>query len=144
MTTAVDLLKAEPGLLALDVAIGEELLVSRVVAGEGPVIMPRGSTVGDGDRVGGAIALEFWLAIDKHEQAERFKAREETGYKRHKITDEDWCNREKRDEYAAAVCDMTDRTSTSNAPWTLVEANDKYYARVKVLKTICKRLENSL
>ena len=92
----------------------------------------------------GAIVIKFWLAIDKDEQAERFKAREETGYKRYKITDEDWRNREKWDEYAAAVCDMVDQTSTSIAPWTLVEANDKYFARIKVLKTICKRLEDSL
>ena len=89
----------------------------------------------------GAIVVKFWLAIDKDEQETRFKAREETGYKRYKITDEDWRNREKWDDYAAAVCDMVDHTSTSAARWTLVEANDKYHARVKVLKTICERLE---
>ena len=92
----------------------------------------------------GAIVIKFWLAIDKDEQERRFKAREETGYKRYKITDEDWRNREKWDEYASAVCDMVDLTSTSIAPWTLVEANNKYHARVKVLKTICRRLEESL
>ena len=92
----------------------------------------------------GAIIIKFWLAIDKDEQETRFRAREETGYKRYKITDEDWRNREKWDEYATAVCDMVDLTSTSVAPWTLVEANNKYFARVKVLKTICKRLEESL
>jgi polyphosphate:AMP phosphotransferase len=92
----------------------------------------------------GAIVVKFWLAIDKDEQEARFQAREETGYKRYKITDEDWRNREKWDEYATAVCDMIDHTSTSIAPWTLVEANDKYHARVKVLKTICERLEKRL
>ena len=92
----------------------------------------------------GAIVVKFWLAIDKDEQETRFQAREETGYKRYKITDEDWRNREKWDEYATAVCDMIDHTSTSIAPWTLVEANDKYHARVKVLKTICERLEKRL
>lgn len=92
----------------------------------------------------GAIVMKFWLVIDKDEQERRFKAREETGYKRYKITDEDWRNREKWDEYAGAVCDMVDLTSTSTAPWTLVEANNKYYARVKVLKTVCERLEESL
>jgi polyphosphate:AMP phosphotransferase len=92
----------------------------------------------------GAIVVKFWLAIDKEEQAQRFRAREETGYKRYKITDEDWRNREKWDQYAEAVCDMVDQTSTSIAPWTLVEANDKYYARIKVLKTICSRLKDSL
>jgi polyphosphate:AMP phosphotransferase len=92
----------------------------------------------------GIIVVKFWLAIDKDEQEARFKAREETGYKRYKITDEDWRNREKWDEYTTAVCDMVDHTSTSTAPWTLVEANDKYYARIKVLETICERLEESL
>jgi len=92
----------------------------------------------------GTIVVKFWLAIDKDEQERRFKAREETGYKRYKITEEDWRNREKWDDYARAVCDMVDLTSTSTAPWTLVEANDKYYARVKVLSTICQRIEASL
>jgi polyphosphate:AMP phosphotransferase len=92
----------------------------------------------------GNIVLKFWLAIDKDEQEARFKAREETGYKHYKITEEDWRNREKWDDYTAAVCDMVDHTSTSVAPWTLVEANDKYYARVKVLRTICERLEECL
>jgi polyphosphate:AMP phosphotransferase len=92
----------------------------------------------------GAIVVKFWLAIDKDEQEARFKAREETGYKRYKITDEDWRNREKWDEYTTAVCDMVDHTSTSSTPWTLVEANSKYHARVKVLKTICERLADSL
>ena len=92
----------------------------------------------------GAIVVKFWLAIDKDEQAARFKAREETGYKRYKITDEDWRNREKWDDYTAAVCDMVDHTSTYTAPWTVVEANDKYHARVKVLRTICERLEEYL
>ena len=92
----------------------------------------------------GNIVVKFWLAIDKDEQERRFKAREETGYKRYKITEEDWRNREKWDDYARAVCDMVDLTSTSTAPWTLIEANDKYYARVKVLRTICERVEASL
>jgi polyphosphate:AMP phosphotransferase len=92
----------------------------------------------------GNIVVKFWLAIDKDEQERRFKAREETGYKRYKITEEDWRNREKWEDYARAVCDMVDLTSTSTAPWTLVEANDKYYARVKVLKTICERIEACL
>jgi polyphosphate:AMP phosphotransferase len=92
----------------------------------------------------GAIVVKFWLAIDMDEQEARFKARAETGYKRYKITDEDWRNREKWDEYASAVCDMVDHTSSSIAPWTLVEANDKYHARVKVLQTICERLKEAL
>lgn len=92
----------------------------------------------------GAIVVKFWLQISADEQLKRFKEREETDFKRFKITDEDWRNREKWDAYAAAVCDMVDRTSTGLAPWTLVEANDKNFARVKVLKTICARLEAAL
>ena len=88
----------------------------------------------------GVIVVKFWLSIDKDEQLRRFKAREEVGYKRHKITPDDWRNRDKWDDYREAVHDMIDRTSTRRAPWTLVEANDKYFARVKVLKTINARL----
>ena len=92
----------------------------------------------------GAIVVKFWLAIDKDEQLRRFKEREKVGYKRYKITEEDWRNRDKWDAYALAVHDMVDRTSTNNAPWTLVEANDKYFARVKVLETVAKRLNDAL
>lgn len=92
----------------------------------------------------GIILFKFWLAISKEEQFARFKAREQTPFKRFKITDEDWRNRDKWDQYEQAVCDMVDRTSTEIAPWTLVEANDKYFARIKVLKTLCERLEQAL
>ena len=92
----------------------------------------------------GIIVLKFWLSIDKKEQLRRFKEREKIGYKRYKITEEDWRNRKKWNQYARAVHDMVDRTSTSKAPWTLVEANDKYFARVKVLQTINERLEAEL
>lgn len=92
----------------------------------------------------GIIVVKFWLSIDKREQLRRFKEREKVGYKRHKITDEDWRNRKKWNVYARAVHDMVDRTSTSRAPWTLVEANDKYHARVKILRTINERLEAEL
>ncbi len=90
------------------------------------------------------VVLKFWLAISKEEQQKRFEERQKTGYKRYKITPEDWRNREKWDAYELAVCDMVDRTSTEIADWTLVEANDKYYARIKVLKTACDRLESAL
>jgi polyphosphate:AMP phosphotransferase len=90
------------------------------------------------------VVVKFWLAISKDEQHRRFKAREKVGYKRFKITDEDWRNRRKWDEYERAVCDMVDRTSTSTAPWTLVEANNKYHARIKVLKTLCGAIEGAL
>ena len=92
----------------------------------------------------GAVVVKFWLQISADEQLRRFKEREETGFKRYKITEEDWRNRKRWDDYVAAACDMIDRTSTGLAPWTLVEANDKNYARVKVLKTICESLERAL
>ena len=92
----------------------------------------------------GAILVKFWLHISDKEQLKRFKEREKIAFKRFKITDEDWRNREKRGAYHAAVCDMVDRTSTGKAPWTLVEADDKAYARVKILRTICERLERAL
>jgi len=90
------------------------------------------------------VVVKFWLAISQEEQLKRFKAREKIGFKRFKITEDDWRNREKWDAYELAVCDMIDRTSTEIAPWTLVEANDKCYARIKVLKTLCDRIEKAL
>lgn len=90
------------------------------------------------------VVVKFWLAITKNEQLKRFKEREKIGFKRFKITDEDWRNRDKWEEYEQAVCDMIDRTSTEIAPWTLVEANDKLHARLKVLRTLCDQIEQSL
>ena len=92
----------------------------------------------------GVVVAKFWLAIGKDEQFRRFKAREKIAFKRFKITEEDWRNRKKWDDYELAVCDMVDRTSTALAPWTLVEANNKYHARVKVLKTLTRALEEAL
>ena len=94
--------------------------------------------------VQGAIIVKFWLAISKDEQLKRFKEREAIGFKRFKITEEDWRNREKWDDYVCAVGDMVERTSTDIAPWTLVEANNKYYARIKILKTLCEAIEKVL
>jgi polyphosphate:AMP phosphotransferase len=90
------------------------------------------------------VVSKFWLAISKEEQLARFKAREEIGFKRFKITEEDWRNRNKWDDYERAVCDMVDRTSTEIAHWTLVEANDKRYARIKILKTLCQQIETAI
>jgi polyphosphate kinase 2 (PPK2 family) len=90
------------------------------------------------------VIVKYWLTISKDEQLRRFEEREATGFKRFKITEDDWRNREKWAEYEIAVCDMIDRTSTEIAPWTLVEANDKYYARIKVMKTLCKAIEKAL
>lgn len=83
-----------------------------------------------------AVVLKFWMHIDKDEQARRFQERQDNPMKQWKITDEDWRNREKWDEYESAVDEMLIRTSTSYAPWIVVEGNDKYYARIKVLKTV--------
>jgi polyphosphate:AMP phosphotransferase len=90
------------------------------------------------------VVVKFWLAISKDEQLKRFKEREKIGFKRFKITEEDWRNRKKWDEYEHAVCDMVDRTSTEISPWTLVEANDKNFARIKILKTLCQRIEDAM
>ncbi|MBI2318417.1 MAG: polyphosphate:AMP phosphotransferase [Betaproteobacteria bacterium] len=87
------------------------------------------------------ILIKFWLQISKQEQLRRFKERQRTAFKRFKITEEDWRNRKKWGDYEAAVCDMIDRTSTEIAPWTLIEAEDKLLARLKILKTLVDRLE---
>ena len=85
--------------------------------------------------------VKLWLAISPEEQLRRFEARESSAIKRHKITPEDWRNREKWPLYESAMTEMIDRTSARHAPWTLVEANDKKFARLKVLRTILERLE---
>jgi polyphosphate kinase 2 (PPK2 family) len=92
----------------------------------------------------GIIVVKCYLAITKEEQLKRFNERKTIGFKRFKKTDEDWRNREKWDAYQTAVNDMLNRTGTRFAPWHLIEANDKYYARIEVLKTICKEIEKEL
>lgn len=92
----------------------------------------------------GTILLKFWLAISKEEQLRRFEKRQNTTFKRFKITEEDWRNRSKWDTYEKAVCDMLDRTSTEIAPWTLVESEDKRYGRIKIMKALCDRVEKAL
>ena len=91
----------------------------------------------------GAVLVKFWLHIDKAEQLKRFEARTENPEKSWKITDEDWRNREKWDQYKNALDEMLYRTSTTYAPWTIVEANDKNYARIKVLKTVINAMEKN-
>jgi len=92
----------------------------------------------------GVVVIKFWLHIDKDEQLRRFKEREQVAYKQHKITDEDWRNREKWDDYEAAVNDMVAHTSTAYAPWTIIAGNDKKFARIQALQTVCERLEGAL
>lgn len=92
----------------------------------------------------GAIVIKFWMHISKEEQLKRFKQREKIEWKKHKITEEDWRNREKWDDYWQAVNDMVEHTSTADAPWNIIPANDKAYARLEVLKQTCHILEVAL
>ena len=92
----------------------------------------------------GAVVLKFWLQIDKDEQERRFKERMENPEKQWKITDEDWRNREKWDQYEQAVDEMLVHTSTTYAPWIIVEGNNKYYARIKVLQSVIYAIEKRL
>jgi polyphosphate:AMP phosphotransferase len=92
----------------------------------------------------GIVVVKFWLQLSKDEQLKRFQQRETTRFKRFKITPEDWRNRDKWDAYQAAAADMIERTSTQHAPWTLVAANDKKFARLEVLRTTVRTLERAL
>jgi polyphosphate kinase 2 (PPK2 family) len=93
---------------------------------------------------GGAIVVKFWLAITPDEQLRRFEERQATPHKNFKITDEDWRNRDKWPQYAQAVQDMIDRTSTDVAPWKVVASNNKMFARIEALEHLCYRLEHAL
>jgi polyphosphate kinase 2 (PPK2 family) len=92
----------------------------------------------------GIVVQKFWLQISKEEQLARFQAREDTPYKRYKITDEDWRNREKWDDYRDAVNEMLARTSAQQAPWNLIAGNDKRFARIQVLEIVTDALRNAL
>lgn len=92
----------------------------------------------------GTVLLKFWIQIDKDEQLRRFEERQQTPYKTWKITDEDWRNREKWEPYEQAVDDMIALTHTPQAPWILVEGNDKAHARIKVIEQVCTHLEAAL
>jgi polyphosphate:AMP phosphotransferase len=92
----------------------------------------------------GVILLKFWLQISQEEQLRRFQERANVPYKQYKITEEDWRNREKWPQYKVAINEMVARTSTESATWTLVEGNDKPFARIKVLRTLCTGLRDGL
>jgi AMP-polyphosphate phosphotransferase len=92
----------------------------------------------------GTIILKFWLHIDKDTQLERFNVRHSDPKKSWKITDEDWRNRNKWEEYRTAIDKMLKKTSTINSQWTVLESNDKRYSRIKILKTVAETLENEL
>ncbi len=92
----------------------------------------------------GTVLVKFWLHIDVEEQLRRFRSREVTDHKQWKITEEDWRNREKHAAYQGAVVDMLQRTSTTYAPWTIVEANCKLHGRIKAISTVVSALEAGL
>ena len=92
----------------------------------------------------GAVIIKFWVQIDKDTQLERFTERQNNPEKQWKITDEDWRNREKWDQYEEAVNEMLKKTSTTFAPWHILESIDKKYARIKALKIIINELEKAL
>jgi len=90
------------------------------------------------------VLAKFWIHLSKEEQLKRFKEREVTPWKVHKITDEDWRNRERWDDYKTAINDMVAHTSTEYAPWSLIPGNDKKVARVEIVKTLCEAIEQKL
>ena len=92
----------------------------------------------------GAIIIKFWIHISNDEQLRRFEERQKDPTKQWKITDEDWRNREKWPQYEEAVDNMLQYTSTSFAPWNIIEGNDKKYARIKTLKIINQAIEDRL
>lgn len=92
----------------------------------------------------GMVICKFWLHVSKEEQLRRFKSRELDPFRSYKLTEEDWRNRAKWDRYREAIEDMLLHTSTSYAPWTVVEAENKLYARVKVVRTIADAIEKRL
>ncbi|MFN2375040.1 MAG: polyphosphate:AMP phosphotransferase [Candidatus Binatia bacterium] len=88
----------------------------------------------------GVVLVKFWLWMSPEEQLRRFQDRHATAYKQYKLTEDDWRNRKRWDAYEAAACEMIERTSSAASPWTLVEADDKNWARVRVLETVAKKL----
>jgi polyphosphate kinase 2 (PPK2 family) len=92
----------------------------------------------------GAIIIKFWLHVSSDEQLKRFNARKDDPLKRWKLTDEDWRNREKWSLYEEAAEEAFSKTHKTNAPWHIISANDKYFARTEVLRIFCERLENEL
>jgi polyphosphate kinase 2 (PPK2 family) len=89
----------------------------------------------------GMVLVKFWLHISKKEQLERFKKREKDPWKNYKLTEEDWRNREKWDKYIEALEEMFEKTDTECAPWTIIEGNWKWWARIKALKTVVNSIE---
>ena len=105
----------------------------------GDVRLPRVDAIAAKDAAG-----KLWLAVTKEEQLRRFKEREVTDFKKHKITAEDWRNRKKWPAYERAVNDMIDRTSTDHAPWNVIASDDKLFSRIETLERLVERIETSL
>jgi AMP-polyphosphate phosphotransferase len=92
----------------------------------------------------GTTVAKFWLQVNATEQLKRFKERQRTAWKQHKITPEDWRNRKQMPAYRDAIEEMLARCSPPAAPWTVVPANDKRFARVTILRTVVERLTETL
>ena len=92
----------------------------------------------------GAVIVKFWIHIDSDTQLARFTDRQNTPEKQWKITEEDWRNREKWDQYEAAVDEMLEKTSTEFAPWYVLESVDKKYARIKALEIVIRAIKEAL
>ncbi|HUT55249.1 MAG TPA: phosphate--AMP phosphotransferase, partial [bacterium] len=92
----------------------------------------------------GAVIAKFWIHISKEEQLRRFEERKTSEYKSWKITDEDWRNRDRWDRYEEAVLDTLENTSTTYAPWTIVEGEDKYWARIRTLRVLTEAIERRI
>jgi len=92
----------------------------------------------------GSVLIKFWLQIDKDTQMARFRERETDPLKKYKITEEDWRNRKKWALYDAAIDEMLEETSTPVAPWTIVESNNKYYSRVKIMETVIEKIQDGI
>jgi polyphosphate kinase 2 (PPK2 family) len=133
------------GMAVLDRSWYGRVLVERVEGFATPVEWQRAyGEIDDYERAltaDGMILVKLFLHVSDEEQLKRFKAREQDPLKSWKLTDEDWRNRGKRAAYVEAIEEMVERTSTDYAPWTVIEAEDKRYARVKVIETVCDAIE---
>lgn len=92
----------------------------------------------------GSLVLKYWLHVSHGEQLRRFRERERTPHKRHKLNEEDWRNRRQRAAYEVAIGDMLALTDTEHAPWQLVPADNKRFARLEVLRSASRRIEAAM
>jgi polyphosphate kinase 2 (PPK2 family) len=92
----------------------------------------------------GMVLIKFFLHVSEEEQLERFEKRRDDPLKAWKLTPDDWENRRKRPQYTEAIEEMIERTDHEAAPWELIEADSKKYARVKVVETVIERIESGM